>query len=170
MSDRYICKIASLDEMERKWEYEIGRHTSGKENWIIWREAALQNRRDGKTIPYYGILDGNIICEATAVIHPGAVEHSQGLIDDHTAYLEAFRTNEPFRGQGYFSELFAFMLNDLRHRGYRRATVGVESEDMKNKAIYTHYGFTEYVKTETETYPDGSIIHVEYYAKDIAKT
>ena len=84
-----------------------------------------------------------------------------------TAYLEAFRTNEPFRGQGYFSRLFAFMLSDLRGRGYRRAALGVETGDEKNKSLYTRYGFTAPVKTETDHYPDGTVIRVEYYAKEL---
>ena len=100
------------------------------------------------------------------MIYPDPARHCRGLVDEQTAYLEAFRTNEPFIGQGYFSRLFAFMLEDLRGRGYRRFTVGVESGDEKNRAIYAHYGFTEYIRTEAEQYPDGAVIHVEYYAKE----
>ena len=167
MAGHYLCKIASPDEMQRKWAYEIDRNVSDRENWMTWREEALDNFREGKTIPYYGILDGEIICEATAVIDPEPARRSRGLVDEQTAYLEAFRTNEPFRGQGYFSRLFAFMLEDLRRRGYRRVTLGVETNDMKNKAIYTHYGFTGYLTTEQERYPDGTTVEVEYYAKTL---
>ena len=163
----YICKTASPDEMERKWQYEIERHAADRANWIIWRKEALANAREGKAIPYYGFLDGEMICEATAMICPDAAQNSEGLIGAHTAYLSAFRTNEPFRGKGYFSGLFAFMLDDLRSRGFSSVTVGVETGDAKNKAIYRHYGFTRYIKTETEKYPDGTVICVEYYAKDI---
>ena len=167
MAGHYLCKIASPDEMQRKWAYEIDRNVSDRENWMTWREEALDNFREGKTIPYYGILDGEIICEATAVIDPEPARRSRGLVDEQTAYLEAFRTNEPFRGQGYFSRLFAFMLEDLRRRGYRRVTLGVETGDMKNKAIYTHYGFTGYLATEQERYPDGTTVEVDYYAKTL---
>ena len=167
MPEQYICKVASPDEMERKWDYEISRNADDRENWTIWKEEALANLREGKAIPYYGILDGSIICEATAVIDPDSAQNSEGLIDGHTAYLCAFRTNEPFRGRGYFSELFRFMMNDLRDRGYTRVSLGVEPADTKNKAIYMHYGFTGYIKTETEKYPDGTVICVEYYAKDL---
>ena len=45
--------------------------------------------------------------------------------------------------------------------------VGVEPEEVVNKQIYAHYGFTEFVKTDTETYPDGTVIDVEYYAKKL---
>ena len=59
------------------------------------------------------------------------------------------------------------MIEDLRTRGYERVTVGVEPEEVVNKQIYAHYGFTEFVKTDTETYPDGTVINVEYYAKKL---
>ena len=97
---------------------------------------------------------------------PDAAQNSSGLIDSRTAYLCAFRTNEPFQGKGYFSGLFRFMADDLRSRGYTRLTLGVEPEDQVNKAIYRHYGFTELIKTDTEKYPDGTTVDVEYYVKE----
>ena len=36
----YICKIATLDEMEEKWNYEI-EHAKDKYNWKIWKESAI---------------------------------------------------------------------------------------------------------------------------------
>ena len=129
----------------------------------------MENRREGRTLPYYGLLNGEIICEATAFIKPDPDEDAEGLIDETTAYLCAFRTNPPYRGQGYFSKLFAYMIEDLRTRGYERVTVGVEPEEVVNKQIYAHYGFAEFVKTDTETYPDGTVINVEYYAKKLSQ-
>ena len=43
--------------------------------------------------------------------------------------------------------------------------VGVEPEEKLNKAIYHHWGFTEHIATGTETYPDGTVIRVEFYGK-----
>lgn len=160
-----MCKTASLEEMNIKWDYEIARHQSDRENWVTWKKRNLENFRQGYIIPYYGILDGQIICEATAMLHPKAVQNSAGLVDGNTVYLSAFRTVEAFQGRGYFSKLFHFMLDNLRQKGFTRATLGVEPDDAKNKAIYAHYGFTEYIKSGREQYPDGTVIDVEYYAK-----
>ncbi len=165
MEDVFICRIATFEDMERKWEYEIERHADAPMNWIVWKEGAIANRREERTLPYYGLRNGEIICEATAFIRPAPGEDTEGLIDARTAYLCAFRTNPPYRGKGYFSKLFAYMIEDLRARGYERVTVGVEPEEVVNKQIYAHYGFTEFLKTDTETYPDGTVIQVEYYAK-----
>lgn len=167
MKDNYICIIPSLKEMNRKWDYEIEHNLDDRGNWIIWKKENIGRFQKGDIIPYYGILDGFIICEATAMLNPEAVQNSAGLVGDRTVYLSAFRTVESYQGQGYFSVLMQFMLDDLRRRGFTKATLGVEPSEGKNKQIYAHYGFTEYIKSATETYPDGTVIDVEYYGKII---
>ncbi len=167
MAELFICKIASPQEMKIKWEYEIAQRGTDKENWIVWMKQSLENYNLGYTFPYYGILEGIIICEATAMVHPKVVQNSTGLVDSRTVYLSAFRTISQFQGKGYFSKLFRFMIEDLRQKGFTKATLGVEPADEKNKEIYTHYGFTEYIKSGKEYYPDGTVIDVEYYGKTI---
>ena len=164
----YICKIANLKEMNKKWDYEIEHaEENEKSNWIIWKKKAIKCYKYGAQIPYYGFLDDKIICEATASLCADIVQNGEDLVDDHTAYLTAFRTIEEYRGQGYFSKLFKYMVNDLKKRGYTRLTLGVEPEEFTNKAIYTKYGYTNFIKTSEEEYPDGTKITVEYYYKDI---
>ena len=101
------------------------------------------------------------------MIHPDAVQNSEGMIDGKTAYLCAFRTIKEYRGKGYFSRLLRFMLNDLKQKGYTKAVLGVEPGEEKNKAMYAHWGFTEFIKSATEQYPDGTVIDVEYYKKEL---
>ena len=165
--NKYECKIASLGEMNRKWDYEIDHAGEDKENWIIWKKSSIEHMQDGKSIPYYGILDGKIISEATAILDGIIAQNSEGLVDKKTAYLSAFRTVPLYQGKGYFSKLFWFMLEDLKSRGYEKVTLGVEPEETENKEIYFHYGFTEHIKNGVEVYPDGTQIDVEYYGKRI---
>lgn len=162
----YICKIATLEEMEEKWNYEI-EHAKDKYNWKIWKESAIERVKNGKSIAYYGILDGKIISEATASLDRNIVQNSEGLISENTVYLNAFRTIEEYQGKGYFTKLFEYMLSDLKARGYKKVTLGVEPSEIKNIQIYFHYGFDEYVKSATEKYPDGEEILVNYYAKTL---
>lgn len=165
MGDLFICKIASLQEMNIKWDYEISKSGNDRENWMIWKRHNIERYKQGYIIPYYGILEGKIICEATAMLCPKIVQNSAGLVDNHTVYLSAFRTIDNFRGKGYFSKLFHFMIDDLRQKGFTKATLGVEPDEKKNKEIYAHYGFTEYIKSGKEYYPDGTVIDVDYYGK-----
>ena len=163
--EEYICRIASLEEMNRKWDYEIRQHP-GTENWTVWKGEAIESFRTGRSIPYYGILEGTVICEATAVLYPDIPENSWE-INGQTVELCAFRTIKDYRGKGYFSKLMRFMLKDLKERGYTRAVVGVEPEEKLNREIYRHWGFTEHICTGNETYPDGTVIDVEFYGRQL---
>ena len=163
----YICKIATLDEMNEKWDYEITKNADDRKNWTLWKKENIERYKKEYIIPYYGILDGKIICECTAAINSSVVQNSSDLIDDKTAYLTAFRTVDEYQNQGYFSKLFKFMIEDLKEKGYERVTLGVEPEEERNKAIYTKYGFIEHIKDGKESYPDGTLIDVEYYGRKI---
>ena len=59
------------------------------------------------------------------------------------------------------------MQKDLKERGYTKAVVGVEPKETLNKAIYRHWGFYEHIGFSTETYPDGTIIQVEFLGKQL---
>ena len=162
----YICTIASIEEINKKWDYEIALHP-GNNNWVVWKEEAIKNYNKGKSIPFYGILDGMIICEATALIHSDTVQNSDGLVDNQTAYLCAFRTAAEYQGLGYFSKLFHYIIDDLRNKGYTKVTLGVEPDDEKNLKIYKHFGFDEFIKQGKESFPDRTVIDVIYYGKKI---
>ena len=163
----YVCKIASINEMNTKWDYEIEHAINDKENYIIWKKDNIERFQNGFIIPYYGILDGKIICECTAALNSSVVQNADSLVDKKTAYLTAFRTITEYQGKGYFSKLFRFMIEDLKKRGYEKVTLGVELEEIKNKEIYFKYGFNEHIKDSKEVYPDGTEIEVEYYGKKL---
>lgn len=70
----FVCKIASVDEMERKWNYEIKKHKNP--NWKIWKAESIERVRKGQSIAYYGILNDKIICETTAMLDKSMVQNS----------------------------------------------------------------------------------------------
>ena len=165
--NNYKCKIASIDEVASMFDFYIENDLDEKENWIKWKETALDNMKNNRTINYHGLLDGKIICEATAAIDSKNVQNSDGLVSDNVAYLLAFRTLPEYRSMGYFSKLFYYMINDLKQRGYKKVTLGVDPGENNNKEIYMHYGFTEHIKDGYEVYPDGTKTFIEYYGKDL---
>lgn len=164
----YICKIADLDEIIKKWDYEISIHPND-ENWIIWKNKSIEGYHDNNQLCYIGVLDGEIITEATTMLSADGVQNAEGLVSNDTAYLCAFRTRNDYQGQGYFSQLYHFIENDLLKKGYKTLTLGVEPDDLKNKEIYFNYGFTHFIKSAFETYPDGERILVEYYSKHLGE-
>ena len=161
----YVCKIASVAEIGQKWDYEI-ENAIDKSNWITWKKSAIERVENGISVVYHGVLDGKIISETTALFDASVIGNDD-LTDSHTAYLMAFRTIKEYQNQGYFSKLFKFMIADLKKRGYTRVTLGVEPSEVKNMMIYFNYGFTTYLKTSCEIYPDGTKIMVNYYSKEI---
>ncbi len=166
--ENYVCRIANESDMDKKWNFEIERASEEEKwNWYLWKEIHIDNFKKGWIIPYYGYLDDKIICECTAALRKEVVQNNEGLINDDTAYLLAFRTVDEYQGKGYFRELFKYMINDLKNKGYKYATLGVEPSETKNKEIYTRYGFTEYIKESYEEYPDGTKSLVEYYRKTL---
>ncbi len=163
---KYVCKIATIKDMEDKWDYEINNHP-GNNNWCIWKEENISNFKNNKSLVYYGLLGDEIICEATALIDKSAYVNSDGLIDRTSAYLTGFRTSGEYENKGYFSRLYKYMESDLISRGYKYLTLGVEACEVRNMMIYFKYGFINYIKSERENYPDGKSILVNFYKKNI---
>ena len=145
--DNYICKIANLNMIIEKFDEEIKNHEN-KEEWESFKETAVKNFDN--RITYMGLLNGKIITEATAIISNNdlGIQNKDGLLDDKTAYLTAFRTNKAFQGKGYFSKLYKFMEKDLKQRGFKKLTLGVEPCEIKNMKIYFNWGYDKYIKTD----------------------
>ena len=165
--DNYICKIATVEEMNTRWNSMISNAGEDKDNWIVWKKQNINNFQKEKIIPYYGILNGQVICEATAMLSRDVVQNSRGLVDVTTAYLSAFRTDKEYEGKGYFSKLYKYMEDDLKSKGFTSLTIGVEPNENRNYEIHRHYGFDKFLKQGIEVYPDGTKIKVNYYQKKI---
>ena len=58
------------------------------------------------------------MCETTAMFDENIIQISDELVDDKIVYLCNFSTDKRYRGKGYFSKLFRFMIDDLKNRGY----------------------------------------------------
>ena len=97
--DNFICKVAPREELLKRWDYLINIHP-GNNDWVKYKENAIRNFDDGSTIPYLGLLNDEIICEATAYIgvsvFVGDISEPSGLLNDNMAYLAAFRTNKEY--------------------------------------------------------------------------
>ena len=154
--NNYTCKVANLDEVITKADYEIKSHP-GNNMWCVFKERTIKNFNSGNIIVYVGILNNNIICEATAIIKEegfkGDIDNYEQLLSKNMVYLSGFRTKKEFENKGYFSKLFKFMEKDLKDRGYKKMCLGVEPSEVRNIQIYFNWGFTNYIKTTIEYLP-----------------
>lgn len=169
----FISKLASVEEVEGYYNEKI-KNEPEDESLKTYKLHFIQGVRKGTRLCYFGFLNGRVVCKGAAKIaYEENCEKEADLIDKTTAYLFAFETNPKFEGKCYFSKLYHFIEQDLRERGFRKLTVGVEPCEIRNIQIYFHLGFTKYVKTDFETFePEtkgekGKTVVVCYYAKEI---
>lgn len=146
-----------------KWNYEIRRQKQRKTGLKKLKNDAVYQIKNGQSVKYYGKLNNKIMCETPAMFDENIIQNSDELVDDKIVYLCNISTDKRYRGKGYFSKLFRFMIDDLKNRGYEKFTLGVEPTETKNLQIYQHLGFNNFIKSGRETYPDGTVIDVDYY-------
>ena len=147
--DEYICKIASLDEMNTKWDYEIANAGEDKNNWIIWKKCSIEHMLKGKSIPYYGILDGKIISEATAILDGSIAQNSDGLVNEKTAYLSAFRTIPEYQGKGIATIVLGDIQSGNLISGFNRIEVSIDENNIASVRLFEKMGF-DFVSKEDE--------------------
>ena len=58
-------------------------------------------------------------------------------------YFEAFRIDKKYQGKGLGQKLIEYTINDLKEKGFKEFTIGVEEDNEKAKYIYLKYGFIE---------------------------
>ena len=60
----FICKVATRDELLKRWDYLIEIHP-GNNKWVEFRDNAVKHYDEESTISYLGFLNNEIICEIT---------------------------------------------------------------------------------------------------------
>ena len=58
-------------------------------------------------------------------------------------YLEAFRIDKKYQGKGLGKKLIEYTISDLKEKGFKEFTIGVEEDNERAKHIYFKYGFTK---------------------------
>lgn len=167
--DNFVCKIANRDDIIKRMDYLIETHPDNNV-WIEAKEMALRGYDEQSKIMYIGVLNNEIICEATAYIKESAfvgdVEETENLLSSTMAYLSGFRTNKEHEGKGYFGKLYNFMESDLKQRGYSELCLGVKPRNVRNMEIYFHLGFREFIKTTIEDSTPSQVITINYFKKN----
>lgn len=111
--ENYKFIIADKELIIKKWDIEIKKHNNS-DKWKEFKEIALQNL--STRIIYMGLLNNEIITEATAIIsyQDNDIQNKDNLVGDKIAYLTGFRTNTEYEGKGYFSKLYKYIEKDLK--------------------------------------------------------
>ena len=113
--DNYICKIATKEELLKRWDYLLTIHP-GNNSWCVYKQNAIRNFEEGNTISYLGFLNNEIICELTAYIKNEAFI---GDISDEefTAVLKPFLDNYDEYIESYIMpEVIAYYIANSYYR------------------------------------------------------
>ncbi|MBE6935506.1 MAG: GNAT family N-acetyltransferase [Ruminococcaceae bacterium] len=159
-----VCCPATPALLEQIWARTIARHPDDP-RWEFWREEALLNNRTGRSQTFLVIADGIPVGEGTLLFSPecGAIRGRTALADGKTVTnINALRIEKAYEGQGHISRLVRLMEEAARAQGYRRISIGVEEQELRNRAIYHHWGYRDLLFRELE---DGE--PVLYYEKKL---
>ena len=160
----YVIRSATDTDLQVLWQYNVDSHPHDT-RWVRWREQYIGYNRSGMARTFVVVADGIPVGEGTLLFDPAcsAIEGRTVLTDGKTAVnLNALRIRKPWEGRGYISAMVREMEQYAREAGFSRITIGVDACETRNRAIYTHWGYTHLLFTEVE---DGE--EVLYYAKDL---
>lgn len=166
--NNYICKQATIEEITKKWDYEVNIH---KDNILypLARKEYIEEAIKGTRISYVGILNGEIICDATVIIKEEGIlneaQQKEDIISNERCYLCGLRTNKEYENKGYFSKLYKFIENDLKEKGYKELSLSVDVKETRNLMIYFHWNYINYIRTEIVHGKSRDYVHNYYYKK-----
>ena len=97
----------------------------------------------GNTVFWTVDNDGDLIGELYAFLNLDDRDFADGK---DRAYLCAFRIRKQYRGQGLGTALMESTLENLKNRGFKTVTIGVNKDEPENIRLYERLGFSERVK------------------------
>lgn len=161
---RFEYKPASMSDLEAIWDKNIADHP-GDGRWLEWKAQYIKDNLSGNCITFVFACDGNPVCEGTLLLSPEckAVAGRTALADGkHVANINALRNDPAYENQGHTSKLVRVMEKYAVDKGFTTLTIGVEEKELRNRAIYRHWGYTDRILTQVE---DGE--KVLYFSKRV---
>ena len=153
----FSYRISDKSTLKQIWDKNIARHP-GDVRWVNWRDEYKEYNKSGMALTFLVMKGDEPVGEGTLVYDPACrCTAGNTLLADSctTVYLNALRIEKRYEGGGHISAMVKMMENYARGKGYEYITIGVDDSNERNKAIYTHWGYTETVFTETE---DGELV------------
>lgn len=111
-----------------------------EEMWIKYKNKRLQQLEEQEIDVFVIENNENIIGEITVNYKNHQLETE--TIPNRRVYLEAFRVDKKYQGQGLGQKLINYCTDYLENIGYTEFTIGVEDDNEIAKHIYFKLGFT----------------------------
>ncbi len=112
-----------------------------EEIWIKYKNKRLQQLKKQEIDVFVIENNENIIGEITVNYKSNQLEKE--TIANKRVYLEAFRVDKKYQGQGLGQKLINYCVDYLTNIGYTEFTIGVEEDNEIAKHIYFKLGFND---------------------------
>ena len=114
---------------------------NNEDMWIKYKKKRLEQFEKQE-------LDVFIIEEDEKAIGEITVNYRNNTLETETilnrrVYLEAFRVDKKYQGQGLGQKLINYCIEYLKNIGYTEFTIGVEEDNEIAKHIYFKFGFNK---------------------------
>ena len=154
---------ATLQDLEQIWDMNIAENPEDS-RWVRWKAEYIAYNQNGMARTFVVVCDGRPVGEGTLLFSTEckAVSGLSGLVDAHTANVNALRIRKEYEGQGHISKLMRMMEDHAAARGYIALTIGVDAKETRNLGISLHWGYDSFVVSEVD---EGEL--VLYYAKEL---
>ena len=112
-----------------------------EELWVKYEKQRLKEFENNEIDVYVLEENERFIGEITVNYISHDLENE--TIPNIRVYFEAYRIDKKYQGKGLGQKLMDYTINDLKQKGYKEFTIGVEEDNEKAKHIYFKYGFTK---------------------------
>lgn len=161
-------RIATVSEIENWWNEKIDRAPLNNA-YKVWKECFVSENVNGKRKTFFVFDNGKYVGQGTLLIWGD----DKDLTDHDRAEIIKLEINEEYRNKGIATLIYNKIEEYARELDIQYLTIGVEPCEIRNMQIYFHWGFTNFIKVITETYPpetqgeEGETITVLCYSKEI---
>ena len=156
---------ATESDLEFIWNKNIENHSSD-ERWVRWKSEYINYNKQNMAKTFV-VVDDEPVGEITILFSPKckAVYGNLKLCDGKTiANMNAFRINKKYENQGHISKLLKIAEHYAKEKGIKELTIGVEETETRNREIYEHWGYTEFLFSEFDQDENCLVL---YYKKQI---
>lgn len=161
---KFTYRLATPQDLELIWNKNIAENLEDT-RWVQWKEEYIHYNRTGMAQTYVVVCDEEPVGECTLIMSPkcNAVRGRLELADGKTvANINALRIAREYEGQGHISKLMAYVEEAAKAQNIQALTIGVEAKETRNLGIYLHWGYNNFIMSETKDEEP-----VLYYRKEI---
>lgn len=143
---------ATREDLETIWNKSIA-DNPGDERYLRWKNQFIRDNETGAAATFVVVIDGDPVGEGTLLFSPDcrAIRGRTQLADGmRCTNVNALRIRPEYEGLGHISKLMQAMMQYAKELGYGQITIGVEPCEARNLGIYLHWGFDQFLFSETE--------------------